>query len=207
MNHKILTLLTALLLLPLAASAQNKDFNPEYLDITLTPKVGVTASKLTGGDGDPVIFPTFGAEMEMYLAHHLSVAIELGFMKQGAGNYAINTLGKDGQLLRADVSEIMFTTSYFAKWRPAKHWYLYAGFNLSRVMTFKVKGKSYRDEFHSGDLAFPIGVGYESGRYMIEARVARSVRKMADTKLGRALTGDGLNEYIMVNCGYRFQIF
>lgn len=174
-------------------------------DMYIIPHVGAALSNLTfSGDVHPGV--RAGVDFEGIMLPRLSVSIGVDYINQGAANVPYG-----GQ--KYDYSLGMIDTNLLAHWYPlrTKPMSLFAGVRASRVVSAKASaGGSHtdiKDELHSQDLSFPVGITYEWGQWQADLRYDFSFRRMANSAKAKAVLGDYRNDAVMLTVGYKIQLF
>ncbi|MDY4626551.1 MAG: hypothetical protein SO442_08095 [Prevotella sp.] len=174
-------------------------------DMYVIPHVGMAVSNITySGDMHPGV--RAGVDFEGVMLPRLSVTIGIDYLNQGAANVPYG-----GQ--KYDYSFGLIDTNLLAHWYPlhTKPLSVFAGVRATRVVSAKATlGSSHtdiKDQMHSQDLSFPVGVTYEWGQWQADLRYDIAFRRMAHSEKAKMVLGDYRNDALMLTVGYKIQLF
>lgn len=201
---KRIVVISALCLL--AASdvlAQKADRTP--WDINITPKVGANYSTFTGvDDGEGKIGFVGGVSFEVVLTKKLSFDTEISFSHEGCHNYT-NPATERANDARLNFLNMDYTLRYYPFERGTFN--IFAGLHAAYLAYAKVNYQDYHDEFISGDIGIPLGIGYEFKNLTIDAKYVFSFRKLGDSERAKRNLGDARMMAVFVTLGYKIHLF
>ena len=176
---KKLMILAVMAIASLTANAQQ-----EVGTISVTPKVGFNAAKIT--DADDASFKlglVAGADVSYQLAEKFAVSAGLFYSMQGAKE-KVKVLGESVTYkYNLDYINIPILANYYVIPGLAIKLGLQPAFNVKH----KIKGESHGsssesdiEKFKSFDLAIPIGVSYQFSDFVVDARYNFGLTKIWD---------------------------
>lgn len=175
------------------AAAFNVNAQNEVGEITLTPKVGVNLSNLSGDvDENKMKFGIVaGAEAEYGLLDNLGISAGLLYSMQGCD---IDYDGADA--LKMDYLSIPILANYYVM----EGFAIKAGIQPSILLKAEQGDIDFKDNCKSLDIAIPIGVSYQISDFVIDARYNLGITNANDGE------GDMKNNVIQVTVGYKFAL-
>jgi len=182
-----------LMMVAFVAAAFTANAQNEVGQITLTPKVGVNMSNLSGDvDETKMKFGIVaGAEAEYGLMDKLGVSAGLLYSMQGC-DFDVDGAEK----MKMDYLRIPILANYYVTNGLA----IKAGIQPSILLSAEVGDVDFKDECKTLEFAIPIGASYQISDFVIDARYNLGITKAND--------GDGSmkNNVIQITVGYKFAL-
>ena len=170
--------------------------------VTIQPRIGFSASDFNNtSDTDARVGVVVGAEAEYYLTNHIGLSGGVFYSQQGS------------EITMPNSTEVKFKLDYinvplianFYVWKGlALKTGLQPGFKVNSTISASrgdVKAEAKMGDVKSFDLALPIGVSYDFGHFVLDARYNLGLLKVFDDS-----QFDSKNFNFQLTLGYKFNL-
>lgn len=154
-----------------------------FAQVSIVPKVGLNIANTTAGGGDSRTALVAGAEVMIPTAESVGITLGALYSSQGA---------KGSKLDYLNVPVLA-------------HYYLMPGLAIKSGVQcgFLLSSDVDKEYLNSFDLSIPVGVSYEFGKVIVDARYNIGVTGIEASKYEDAL-GKSKNDVIQFTVGYKF---
>lgn len=182
---KKLLFLAAFVLSSIGAFAQY-----EGGEITIQPKLGLSVTNISDGDGDWKAGFVGGAELEYHVSPMFGVSAGLIYSMQGAKD--------DDVKLNLDYINIPILANVYVAPGLALKAGIQPGFNVNSKLKSGGVSVDYND-VESVDFSIPVGASYEYMGFVFDARYNIGLTKIVDGS-------DSKNQVFQFTVGYKFAL-
>lgn len=204
--------LVAILLAFSSISTIYADKNEEISawDIYIVPKTGLTMSNITTLDGDYRLGPYLGTGIQVYFSPKWSCEVEVSYSKASTKDaFLKNTQSDLSGPYKFNFD--MINTTYMMRYHPTSDFSFYVGVNAGRIINekaiFEGQKRNMKDDLYHAMIAAPIGVSYEMGDFVLDARCSYQINKLADSKAANRLMHKARIFMTQLTLGYKFRMF